>query len=245
MEATEPAGILYGAAIVVLFAVSFLAGDIAGIIIERQSAQKWRIAAGKMGFEFDGRKRRSHSLSEIFLPRLLFPEAQETAFSYCQILKSVSGRVQGLDLSINDFTVWDFHTRGPVIYRAVLCIINGDEIELPGPICVAKSGSTLFYGFQQDKALKEYTVPREDGFSLSYALFSRGGSFPWVFTPELQRFCVEHRRELDCLIMNNKDLMLIWAEKSPERFPKLIDLAFGIASRLLEAVPQPQAERDA
>ena len=34
MEATESVGILYGAAIVVLFAVSFLAGDIAGIIIE-------------------------------------------------------------------------------------------------------------------------------------------------------------------------------------------------------------------
>ncbi|MBI5252655.1 MAG: hypothetical protein HY912_24430 [Desulfomonile tiedjei] len=244
METTEPTGILFGIACVLLFAVSFLAGDIAGIIIERQSARKWRHAAEQMGFVFDGRKRRSHSLSEFFLPKLIFPGAEETAFSFGQVMKSISGRVQGLELAINDLTVWDYHTRGPVIYRAVVCTIGGDGINLPGPIGLVKIRGVLFYGFNLDKSLKEYTFPNEGKFSASYAVFARKGSPPWTFTPELRSFCTEHRHEIDCLSINEKDIVLVWTDKSPERFPQLVDLAFGIASRLLESVPPVTVHKD-
>lgn len=239
MTMNEPEGILFGIAIILLFGLTFLAGDIAGLFIERQGARKWRMAAEKIGFEFDGEKKRSPSLSKIFLPKLLYPEAEETAFSYVQVMKSISGRVDGLDISINDFTVWDFHTRGPVIYRAVVCTINTGPVELPAPIGMVKIGSVLFYGYGLDKTLKEYSLAHESAFSGSYALFGRHGEPPWIFTPELRRFCVEHRSQIDCLMLQEKNIILVWADKSPDRFPQLLNLATGIATRLLESAPLP------
>ncbi len=68
---------LFAVGCVIVFAATFLAGDIAGLIIEAQSARRWRMAAERMGFAFDGRKRKSHSLSELFLPTLIFREPKK------------------------------------------------------------------------------------------------------------------------------------------------------------------------
>jgi hypothetical protein len=238
MEANESTGVFFGIVLIALFVASFLAGDIAGIIIERHSARKWRIAAEKLGFEFDGRKRRAQSLSEIFLPKLLFPEAQETAFSFCQIMKSLSGGLQGLNISINDLTVWDYHTRGPMIYRSVVCIINGYDAELTGPIGLVRIGSILFNGFGQDKTLKEYTLSEEDSFSTTYRVFGRGSSSLSIFTQDLRRFCVEQRRSIDCLLINAEEMILVWTSDSPEYFPQLVDLATAIVSKVLDPAQQ-------
>ncbi|AFM27397.1 hypothetical protein [Desulfomonile tiedjei] len=238
METNGSTGVFFGIVLIALFAISFLAGDIAGIIIERHSARKWRIAAEKMGFEFDGRKRKAHSLSEIFLPKLLFPEAQETAFSFCQIMKSLSGRSQRFNISINDLTVWDYHTRGPIIYRSVVCMIKGYDFEIIGPIGLVRIGSILSYGFGQDKTLKEYTLSEEDDFSTTYRVFGRGGSSLSIFTQDLRRFCMEHRRAIDCLLINAEEMILVWTSDSPEYFPHLVDLAMGIVSRVLGPAQQ-------
>jgi hypothetical protein len=228
---------LFAVALFMVFAATFLAGDIAGLVIEAQSARRWRMAAERMGFEFDGHKRKSHSLSELFLPTLIFPGAKETAFSYGQVMKCLKGRVQGFDLSISDFTVWDFPTRGPVIYRAVICVIRRDGIELPGPISLVKARGVLSTGLSMNETLKEYDFPEEQGFSSVYSLFGRKGSPPWVFTPDIRRFCLEHLREMDSLFVNEKELILIWSDKSPDRFPQLVELAVGIATKFVENVP--------
>lgn len=238
MEANESTGVFYGIVLIALFAVSFLAGDIAGILIERHSARKWRISAEKMGFEFDGRKRRAHSLSEFFLPKLLFPAAQETAFSFCKIMKSLSGLPQGFNISINDLTVWDYHTRGPMIYRSVVCIIKGCDLQLTGPIGLVKIGSILLYGFGQDKTLKEYTLSEEDDSSTTYRVFGRGSSSLSIFIQDLRRFCMEHRGAIDCLLINAEEMILVWTSDRPEYFPQLVDLATGIVSKILDPAKQ-------
>jgi hypothetical protein len=232
MEPNGSTGIFFGIVLVALFAVSFLAGDIAGIIIERTSARKWRTAAEKMGFDFYGRKRRAHSLSDIFLPKLLFPEAQETAFSYCQIMKSLTGRLQEINISINDLTVWDYHTRGPMIYRAVVCRADGFRAEIASTIGLVRTGSVLFYGFGHDKRFKEYEPDEESDFSIVYGVFGEESASLSVLTPALRRFCVDHGREIDCVMISEKEMILVWTSDNPQYFPQLADLALGIVARV-------------
>jgi len=239
MDTNELTTTLFAVACVIVFAATLLAGDIAGLIIEAQSARRWRMAAERMGFAFDGRKRKSHSLSELFLPTLIFPGAKETAFSYGQVMKCLKGQVQGFDLSISDFSVWDFPTRGPVIYRAVICVIKREGIELPGPLGLVKVRGVLSGGLRLNERLKEYDFPQEQGFSKVYSLFGRKGSPPWAFTPDVRRFCLEHLREMDSLFVTEKELILVWVDKNPDRFPQLVDLAVGIGRRFVESVPSP------
>jgi hypothetical protein len=46
-----------------VFIAAFLAGDVAGVLIEKRMNRRWKRAARKTGFEFDGSKKRYPSLS--------------------------------------------------------------------------------------------------------------------------------------------------------------------------------------
>lgn len=94
------------------------------------------------------------------------------------------------------------------------------------------------YGFGQDKTLKEYTLSEEDGFSTTYRVFGRDGSSLSLFTQDLRRFCTEHRRAIDCHLINAEEIILVWTSDSPEYFPQLVDLAMGIVSKVLEPAHQ-------
>ena len=97
----------------IVFITAFLAGDIVGIIIEARTTRRWRDAAKKIGFEFIGWRTRYASLSEFFLPKLSRFRPKESPFYYGEALKTLKGTVQGFDVAITDFTVWNLHIRGP------------------------------------------------------------------------------------------------------------------------------------
>ncbi len=44
---------------------------------------------------------------------------------------------------------------------------------------------------------------------------------------------------MDSLFVTEKELILVWVDKNPDRFPQLVELAVGIGRRFLESVPSP------
>jgi hypothetical protein len=147
--------VLVTVACAVIFLVTFLIGDVAGFLIEAKTTRRWRNASDAMGFEFDGEKKRCRSLSRLFLPKLLWPGTEESAFCYGEVLQSVRGRVRDFDTLITDFTVWNFFTRGPLVYRATVCVVSGDRITLPGQLVVLKPSSLLLPGYRMTPTLRE------------------------------------------------------------------------------------------
>ncbi len=224
----------------VVFLVTFLIGDVAGFIIEAKTTRRWRNASRVMGFKFDGEKKRCRSLSRLFLPKLLWPGTEESAFCYGQVLQSLKGRVRDFDTLITDFTVWNYFTRGPLVYRATVCVVSGDRIALPGQMVVLKPSSLLLTGFGMTPTLREYDFPQDKDFCRAFILFGHSAAPPWIFTPEVRRFCVRHQREIDSVVIGEKNLVLVWTDKNPDRFPRLLEIAVGMMTRLLDNVPAPQ-----
>jgi hypothetical protein len=221
----------------IVFVATFLAGDVAGIIIENRMSQRWKDAAQKIGFEFDGRRGRYPSLSQFFLPKLSRFHQRESAFSYGEVLKRLKGNVNGFDVAITDFTVWNFHTRGPLIFRGVVCLVTAEDVSFPEQTGLVKPSSIFFEGFSWNRMLRPYDFPHDKEFSNAYIVFGRPGAPPWIFGPDLRRFCVEHRRDIDVLFVSENELILVWPDKDPDRFPSLVETAVEIMASLAESVP--------
>jgi len=237
MSTPETQTVLYSIVCGVVFIAAFLAGDLAGIIIEARTTRRWRDAAKRIGFEFIGHRTRYPSLSEFFLPKLSRFRPKESPFYYGEALKTVSGTVQGFDVAITDFTVWNLHMRGPLIFRGVVCLVTLEGINLPEQMGLVKSSSIFLDGFTWNRMLRPYDFPYDKGFSRLFVLFGRQGSPPWSFGPDLRRFCVEQRREIEVFFANGKELILLWPDKNPDRFPSLVDAAIGIMTSLADSVP--------
>jgi hypothetical protein len=237
MGMPEPHTVMYSIVCGIVFVSAFLAGDIAGIIIEKRTNQRWKNAALKMGFEFDGRKGRYSSLSQFFLPKLTRFHQKESAFSYGEVLKRLKCNINGFDVAITDFTVWDYHIRGPLIFRGVVCLVTAEDIDLPDQLGLVKSSSTFIEGFRWNSMLRPYDFPQDKEFSEAYFVFGRRGSPPWFFGPDLRQFCLEHRRDIDVLFANGKELILLWPDKDPDKFPSLVETAVQVMTSLAESVP--------
>ncbi len=220
-----------------VFVAAFLAGDVAGLIIETRMTRRWRDAAENIGFEFIGHRTRHPSLSEFFLPKLSRFRPKESPFYYGEALKTLKGTVQGFDVAITDFTVWNLHMRGPLIFRGVVCLVTAHNINLPEQIGLVKSSSIFLDGFGWNRMLRPYDFPYDKDFCRLFVLFARSGSPPWSFGPDLRRFCVEHRRDIDIFFANEKEIILLWPDKSPDRFPGLVETAVEIMTSLAESVP--------
>jgi hypothetical protein len=237
MGTPETQTVMYPIASAIVFIATFLAGDIAGIIIEKRTNRRWKNAANRMGFEFDGRRGRYPSLSAFFLPKLSRFRTKESPFYYGEVLKRLKGTVQGFDVAITDFTVWNLHMRGPLIFRGVVCLVTGQGINVPEHMGLVKPSSIFLNGFGWNRMLRPYDFPHDKEFSKAYVVFGRIGSPPWIIGPELRRFCVEHRRDIDVFFANENELILLWPDKNPDRFPSLVDAAIGIMTGLADSVP--------
>ena len=91
MSTPETQTVMYPIASAIVFIAAFLAGDIAGIIIEARTTRRWRDAAKKIGFEFIGSRTGHPSLSEFFLPKLSRFRPKESPFYYGEALKTLKG----------------------------------------------------------------------------------------------------------------------------------------------------------
>ncbi|HMK36604.1 MAG TPA: hypothetical protein VK463_16135 [Desulfomonilaceae bacterium] len=240
MDIEHVPSVLVGAICLVVFVAAFLAGDIAGLLIEAKMAESWRKVAGSMGFEFDGVKRKCPSLSGFILPKLLLPGTTESAFVYGQVLKSMKGKVEEFEVRITDFTIWNFFTRGPLVFRAVVCVLKADPV-FPCPVAVVKGSSSFLQGFASSSDLRACQFSRDAAFGRIYAGFTGELGSPWVITPEMRRLCVEHHQEIDCFFTVNRQLILISTEDNPRRFPHLAQTVVHLASCLLEGLPRTES----
>jgi hypothetical protein len=237
MSTPETQTVIYSIVCGAVFIAAFLAGDVAGIIIEARTTRRWRDAAKRIGFEFIGHRTLWPSLSEFFLPKLSRFRPKESPFYYGEALKTLKGKVQGFDVAITDFTVWNLHMRGPLIFRGVVCLVTGEGINLPEQVGLVKSSSIFLDGFTWNRILRPYDFPYDKVFSRLFVPFGRPGSPPWSFGPDLRRFCVDHRRDIDVFFANEKELIMLWPDKHPDRFPGLVDAAIGIMTSLVDSVP--------
>jgi hypothetical protein len=230
-------------ACVVVFLTTFFIGDVAGYLIEARTTRRWRTASIAMGFTFNEQKTRCPSLSRLFLPKLLWPGTKESPFCYGQVMQSLHGKARELDTLIADFTVWNYFTRGPLVYRATVCVISGHRIALPGQMAVLKPSSLLLQGFVRSNILRQYDFSQDEDFSRMFILLADRGAPPWIVTPEVRRFCVRHWRDIDSVVIEEKSLLLVLTDKNPDRFPLLVETAVGLTVRLIENVPAPYDER--
>ena len=237
MSTPETQTVMYPIACGIVFIATLLAGDVAGNIIEARTTQRWRDAAKQIGFQFIGSRLRCPALSEFFLPKLSRFRPKESPFYYGEARNTLKGTVQGFDVAITDFTVWNLHVRGPLIFRGVVCLVTGEGINLPEQMGLVKSSSIFLDGFGWNRKLRPYDFPYDKEFSKAYVVFGRPGSPPSNFGPDLRRFCVEHRRDIDVFFANEKELILLWPDKSPDRFPSLVDAAIGIMTSLADSLP--------
>ena len=175
MGTPETQTVMYPIAYGIVFIAAFLAGDIAGIIIEARTTRRWRDAAKKIRFEFIGRKTRYPSLSEFFLPKLSRFRPKESPFYYGEALKALKGTAQGFDVAITDFTVRNLHMRGPLIFRGVVCLVTGGGINLPEQIGLVKPSSIFLNGFAWNRMLDPTTSPTtKNSPKLTLCLADRG-----------------------------------------------------------------------
>ncbi len=232
-------------ACILIFVVTVCAGEIIGLVIEAHNRSRWRNASLHIGFDFHPHRRRWPAYPRMLLPSIVTPEIEKSAFSYGESLKGLSANVGGFEVLISDFAVWDFFTRCPLIFRGVLCVVRGDRLHVPGQIRLVKWYSYLLDGFRTNDSFRQFRFPREPEFSGSYALFGHGGFAPWFFTQDLRQFCVDHLREIDCVWVNEDEVVILWVDKEPDRFGDLVDLALGLASRLAENVEDRQEKASA
>jgi hypothetical protein len=242
MDTPGSANFLVTVACVVVFLTTFFIGDIAGYLIEAKTTRRWKNTSIAMGFTFNEQKTRCPSLSRLFLPKLLWPGNKESPFCYGQVMQSLRGKVREFDTLIADFTVWNFFTRGPLIYRATVCVVSGRRIALPGRMVVLKPSSLLLPGYVRSNTLRPYDFSQDKDFSRTFILLADRGAPPWIITPEVRRFCVRYQREIDSVVIEEKNLLLVWTDKNPDRFPLLVETAVGLTVRLLDNVPVPYHE---
>jgi hypothetical protein len=225
---------LIGIACTAIFVVTVFMGEIVGFAIEALVRRRWRSASHRIGFGFDARRVRIPSLSRMMLHSVVGRGAEETIFSYGESLNKLSGTIKGFEVLITDFAVWNYFTRCPLVFRGVLCVIKGNRLRLPGQIRLVKWYSHLVDGFRLSKTFRQFKFPHESGFSGCYALFGKGGFAPWIFTPDLRDYVMDHRKEIDCVWVNEDEVVILWVDRNPDRFGELIDLGLGIASRLAD-----------
>lgn len=238
MGLEESQGLILGIGCAAVFLVTLLAGDIAGLIIEARTTRRWRDAAEEMGFDFDGSRRRWPSLSRFLVPKLFPFMGGESAFLYGESLNTLTGLVQGFEVTIVDFAVWNYHVRGPLVFRGAVCVVKTHDIDLPSQMGLVKASSIFLHGFQWTRPLREYSFHHDKVFSLLYVAFGHPASPPWIFTPALREFCVQHHYEMDFFFLKNNELILAWTDPNPERFPAILKSTMGIMTSLVDGAPR-------
>lgn len=238
MGVEESSGAMLGIAYAVVFLATFLAGDIAGLMIEARTTRHWRGAAEKMGMDFYGRRTRWPALSQFLVPKL-FPFMQgESPFLYGESLNTLRGAVQGFEVTIADFAVWNYHVRGPLVFRGVVCVVRAAGVDLPDQTALVKASSIFLHGFRWSRPLREYTFSHDADFTRLYVSFGQPGSPPWIFTPDLRQICVKHHYEMDFFFVTGNDLILVWTDHNPERFPAILNTTMRIMTSLVEGAPR-------
>jgi hypothetical protein len=229
--------VTYGVGFAVVFFVTFFAGDVAGLVIERRNARHWSEIGEQMGFEFDGLRRQYPDLSRIILPKLLWPETQESAFVFGESLKSLSGRIGEFEILVTDFTVWNYFVRGPLVFRGTVCVVTTDAA-LPADMGIVRPSSVFLHGFLSTRSLRPYSFPHDKRFSAAFCAFAPHGSPPWVFTPELRIYCAAHSREIDSVYVGSSYIVVVSMEQRPDVLPDLVRTCVGLMTRIIEGAPR-------
>jgi hypothetical protein len=234
MNTTDAPTLFSGVLCLVVFGVSFLAGDITGWIVERKWKQRWQEIAATMGFSFYGFRSRWPSLSEFLLPKLLLPDHEKSAFCYGEALKTFSGKALGFDVTITDFAVWNFYSYPSLVFRAPIMVLQKRGTHIPVTMVAVKSKSILLNGFRLNAALREYHFPNDKDFSDQFVFFGRIGCTPWSFTSDLRDRCVAFEEYNDCVFMGHNEVIIVCTDRQPERFPDLVDFGAIVMGSLLE-----------
>lgn len=217
-----------------VFGMSFLAGDIAGWIMERKWKQQWARIAAKMGYAFHGQRNRWPALASFLLPKLLMPEHSESPFCYGEALKTSMGKAVGFDVTITDFAVWNFYARSSLVFRAPIIVLQKEGASIPGTMVAVKPRSMLLNGFRLNALLREYRFPQDKDFSSRFVFFGQMGTAPWTFTSELRDLLVTFYRDIDCLFAGNGEVVLVCNDRKPERFPKLVEFGVTVMRKLID-----------
>lgn len=246
MNTTEAPSVLSAVLCVLVFGGSFFAGDIAGWIMERKWTQRWKTIAGEMGFHFHGQRNRWPALSDFLLPKLMLPEHDSSPFRYGEALKAFWGRTLGFDVTIADFAVWNHYAYPPLVFRASIAVFQKQGAVIPRTMVAVKDRSMLLDGFRLNRSLREYRFPNDKGFSSQFVFFGEFGRTPWAFTSELRDLFVRFEKEIDCLYMGRREMVLVCNERQPERFPDLVEFGVTVMRNLADDTlsGQPLAETD-
>ncbi len=237
MVANELLAFAVGIICALVLAVSFLLGDIVGLLVESRLSRRWEIMTEKLGLEFDSRREKYGSLSELLLPKLIAPGVEQSAFCYGESLRSLHGTIKGTKLRISDFAVWDFHTRGPLLFRAILCVAEKDGTSFDRGFSVVKPVSILADGFRRSPELRPHEFPEEPEFSRAYVVFAGHFVPPWVISRAVRGFCLANQVQIDCLTVRSRDVVVVWAGRSPELLPELVELVTGLTAALTHSLP--------
>ena len=240
MNINEVPTVYSGVLCFIVFGVSFLAGDIAGWIMERKWKQQWAKIAAKMGYDFHGQRNRWPSLSRFLLPKLLMPEHKESAFCYGEALKTFTGKALGFDVTITDFAVWNFYSRSSLVFRAPVVVFQKTGARMPGTMVAVKARSMLLNGFRLNALLREYRFPHDKDFSSRFVFFGEMGTTPWAFTSDLRDLFVAFHRDIDCLFVGDDEVVLVCNDRKPERFPKLVEFGVTVIQNLIEGARSEQ-----
>jgi hypothetical protein len=233
MNTTDVPMVLSGALCFIVFSVSFLAGDIAGWIMERKWKRQWEAVAARMGFDFCGQRNRWPSLSNFLLPKLLMPD-KESPFCYGESLKTFMGKVREFDVTISDFTAWNLYSCSSPVFRAPVVVFQKEGALIPGTMVAVKAQSMLINGFVLNALLREYRFPHDKDFSSEFVFFGEICTTPWTFTSDLRDLFVAFHRDIDCIFMGDDGVVLICNDSEPERFPDLVEFGVTVMSNLLE-----------
>jgi hypothetical protein len=234
MNTTDVPTLFSGVLCLVVFGVSFLAGDIAGWIMERKWKQRWQEIAANMGFTFYGQRNRWPSLSEFLLPKLLLREQKESAFCYGEALTTFSGIAFGFHVTITDFAVWNFYSYPSLVFRAPMIVFQKRGTHIPITMVAAKNQSMLLNGFRLNSSLREYRFPNDKDFSSQFVFFGRLGCTPWTFTTDLRDLCVTFEKDIDCLFMGHDEVILVCNNTQPDRIPDLVEFGATVMRNLVE-----------
>ncbi|MEW6347984.1 MAG: hypothetical protein AB1646_02900 [Thermodesulfobacteriota bacterium] len=237
MVANELLGFALGIVCALVLAVFFLLGDIVGLVVETRLTRRWEIMSERMGLAFDGGTEPCRSLSELLVPKLTGPGVEQSAFCYGESLRSLQGSIGHAALRIHDFAVWNFHIRGPLVFRAIVCVVETDRAAPNGECTVVCRSSVLADGFRRSPDLSPCEFPEEPEFSDAYVAFAKRFAPPWVISDEIRRFCVANRGRIDCLTVRSRDAVLCWAGRNPEGFPALVKLATALVATLQDDHP--------
>jgi hypothetical protein len=245
MNTAELPAVWSGVLCAIIFTVALVAGDVAGLFIERKWRRQWEKIADKMGFKFYGRRSRWPALSNFLLPKLLLPGQRDSAFCYGEALKTLTGRVGGFDVTITDFAVWNFYSRSSLVFRAPVFLFKKDGATMPSGMALVKNKSMLLNGFGMSPGIREYRFPFDKEFSQLFVFFGQLSSTPWTFTAKLRELCVRHRKDIDSLSIADDDLLLVCRDRIPERFPKLVEFGITVMNDLLEDLPSDKPQSGA